>query len=984
MQSHAGGRGRGRGTARGALHDEASASPSQATLPSPLHAGRGRGRGRGTDAAERASSAATESASIGGAEMEELSSLTSGMSIASQGSARISREPSSIPHVPIAEGAISPHQLTPVTTVARRPGYGKLGFPIPLRANFLEMSVKRSMVLHRYEVTVKDRRGSRILDRDKCRKIFWELVGQNRGIFGKDSHLVYDDANGLFTLERLSTNEAEVHYYRPLEFGRREDPDFSMTVKLTNEFPLDLNEEGATFSLSSQFLDSLVTQKIRCPRESISARFYPFLQSAFLVSAPGAGISMGPGMEAWTGLYSAVKVCQKGVMLNADISTKVFYKVDMPLISFYLEILNDFRERSRRLNEADLRQATMNERQRSMLSDALKGLVLKLNYGNNVHMKFTDVGPPSSVQRFVLRREGTDENREITVQEYFYEYKDIELKFPNLPVIVCGPPRRNIFVPMELLHLSDNVQRVKKRLTQFQLAKLLRGTALDPTVRFQNILEMMNDIKLSEDLFLKTFDTEISGNFVSINGRVLSSPILELHSGFRLETRDGKWPLENRLTEVPNDETKIPSRVAFASVIVDRAVHRSELASPLKVLATSCTLFGMQFAQSGVGEIPQYEYNSSNGVDELRRIVLAFEKECKIWTSENDQFDLRPIIIFIVPEQSETYGAIKTVCDREEGIASQVMQAKTFRNMKGDPGRNSVAHNLVLKINAKLGGINNKVDQASLGWHMFSNDNDPTLFIGVDVTHPAPGSRNVSIAAVVGSVDISATRYGCSLRIQRRGCERVVYMVDSVKERVVEFYNMTGKKPAHVVIFRDGICNSEFIDIMSEEMNSVRAALYKIDVEYNPTISYIVVQKKHHTRFYAEPREYARCKHNVPPGTVVDDVITSPRMFDFYLCSHYGAIGSSRPAHYTVLYDTWELTADCWQQMCYALCYVYVRCARSVSIPAPVYYADLACTRARYFLDFISRSRGSQSGGGAVLDDRAVCVHRNAPKMFFV
>ena len=29
------------------------------------------------------------------------------------------------------------------------------------------------------------------------------------------------------------------------------------------------------------------------------------------------------------------------------------------------------------------------------------------------------------------------------------------------------------------------------------------------------------------------------------------------------------------------------------------------------------------------------------------------------------------------------------------------------------------------------------------------------------------------------------------------------------------------------------------------------------------------------------------------------------------------------------------------------MCHTYVRCARSVSIPAPVYYADLVATRAR-------------------------------------
>ncbi|EJW71184.1 hypothetical protein WUBG_17908, partial [Wuchereria bancrofti] len=50
----------------------------------------------------------------------------------------------------------------------------------------------------------------------------------------------------------------------------------------------------------------------------------------------------------------------------------------------------------------------------------------------------------------------------------------IRLKFPNLPVLHCGTLKRQDYFPMELLRLSDKVQRVKRRLTPFQIAKLIR------------------------------------------------------------------------------------------------------------------------------------------------------------------------------------------------------------------------------------------------------------------------------------------------------------------------------------------------------------------------------------------------------------------------------------------------------------------------------------------------------------------------------
>ncbi|KAJ1358684.1 putative protein tag-76 [Parelaphostrongylus tenuis] len=56
---------------------------------------------------------------------------------------------------------------------------------------------------------------------------------------------------------------------------------------------------------------------------------------------------------------------------------------------------------------------------------------------------------------------------------------------------------------------------------------------------------------------------------------------------------------------------------------------------------------------------------------------------------------------------------------------------------------------------------------------------------------------------------------------------------------------------------------------------------------------------------------------NIPPGTTVDTGIVSPEGFDFYLCSHYGVQGTSRPARYHVLWDDNNFTADEMQAITY-------------------------------------------------------------------
>ena len=61
--------------------------------------------------------------------------------------------------------------------------------------------------------------------------------------------------------------------------------------------------------------------------------------------------------------------------------------------------------------------------------------------------------------------------------------------------------------------------------------------------------------------------------------------------------------------------------------------------------------------------------------------------------------------------------------------------------------------------------------------------------------------------------------------------------------------------------------------------------------------------------------------------------------------------GTSRPGYYTVIEDDNDFSANDLQKMTYQLCHTYVRCTKSISIPAPVAYAHLVAYRARKYLN---------------------------------
>ena len=95
--------------------------------------------------------------------------------------------------------------------------------------------------------------------------------------------------------------------------------------------------------------------------------------------------------------------------------------------------------------------------------------------------------------------------------------------------------------------------------------------------------------------------------------------------------------------------------------------------------------------------------------------------------------------------------------------------------------------------------------------------------------------------------------------------------------------------PHKLIFFRDGVSEGQFPLVLRHEMNKIRNACQSINQAYKPAITFIVVQKRHHTRLFPVNRNDMKGKsENVPPGTVVDTVIVTPKLFDFFLCSHAG------------------------------------------------------------------------------------------------
>jgi len=264
-----------------------------------------------------------------------------------------------------------------------------------------------------------------------------------------------------------------------------------------------------------------------------------------------------------------------------------------------------------------------------------------------------------------------------------------------------------------------------------------------------------------------------------------------------------------------------------------------------------------------------------------------------------------------------------------------------------------------------------------------------TMMVGIDVTHPGPGSREgtPSIAAVVASVDDSFVQFPASLRIQQTKKEMLDELKDMLIERLLIYEKKNKTLPARIIVYRDGVSEGQFDSVLQEELPQILDAFKMMSTKqrgkYKPQVSIVICGKRHHAKFWATDSVHATKNGNTKPGTVVDKGVTGVFDFDFYLQAHAGLQGHVKATHYTVVYDENNLQADEIQQGTHDASYLYARATKAVSLIPAAYYADLACERGRCYLnDFLVDDKTTSAGGRGKLDkeEEAKRVFESAQK----
>ncbi|KAM4521292.1 protein argonaute-4-like isoform 3-T3 [Fundulus diaphanus] len=730
-----------------------------------------------------------------------------------------------------------------------------------------------------------------------------------------------------------------------------------------------------------------------------SMRYTPVGRSFF---SPPEGYyhPLGGGREVWFGFHQSVRPAMWNMMLNIDVSATAFYRAQ-PVIEFMCEVLDiqNINEQTKPLTDSQRVKFTKEIRGERIAASsssiqacgagpavtaslcARAGLKVEVTHCGQMKRKYRVCNVtrrPASHQTFPLQLEN-GQAMECTVAQYFKQKYSLQLKYPHLPCLQVGQEQKHTYLPLEVCNIVAG-QRCIKKLTDNQTSTMIKATARSAPDRQEEISRLVrlqgngpgwcpaaggcsnlpppplpqvksNSMVGGPDPYLKEFGIVVHNDMTEVTGRVLPAPMLQY--GGRVSTDTGRdcgrgLSPQNKTVATPNQGVwDMRGKQFYAGI-------------EIKVWAVAC------FA-------PQKQCREDllkSFTDQLRKISKdagmpiqgqpCFCKYAQGADSVEPMFKHLKmsyvglqLIVVILPGKTPVYAEVKRVGDTLLGMATQCVQVKNV--VKTSP---QTLSNLCLKINAKLGGINNVL----VPHQRPSVFQQPVIFLGADVTHPPAGDgKKPSIAAVVGSMDGHPSRYCATVRVQTSrqdtsqeqlfSQEVIQDLTNMVRELLIQFYKSTRFKPTRIIYYRGGVSEGQMKQVAWPELIAIRKACISLEEDYRPGITYIVVQKRHHTRlFCSDKAERVGKSGNVPAGTTVDSTITHPSEFDFYLCSHAGIQGTSRPSHYHVLWDDNCFTADELQLLTYQLCHTYVRCTRSVSIPAPAYYARLVAFRARYHL----------------------------------
>lgn len=286
------------------------------------------------------------------------------------------------------------------------------------------------------------------------------------------------------------------------------------------------------------------------------------------------------------------------------------------------------------------------------------------------------------------------------------------------------------------------------------------------------------------------------------------------------------------------------------------------------------------------------------------------------------------LVVALLPtSDAKLYSLVKDICVVKNAITSQCICSSTisFRGQLDMKKIAPVAGNVLRQIVNKAGYPSFKVQLslaasgASSSAASSSINVADTMFVGMDVSHeglapdvyrpPSASRRGMAGVGWVASTDAGeCIQFQSFVAFQPSGTELVLSARELMVKSLNVFKAKRGKFPAAVLIYRDGVADSQVAAFVRKEVQMFYGAFQDVGAP-NIKLTVLVVQKRISTRLYTKDSQGTVIA--APVGTVVDRDIVSASIADFYLMPVAAPPGAtSMPTRFLVVRDDCNLPAD--------------------------------------------------------------------------
>ena len=561
-------------------------------------------------------------------------------------------------------------------------------------------------------------------------------------------------------------------------------------------------------------------------------------------------------------------------------------------------------------------------------------------YGNFRAYRIGDVLIDKNIINTTINITNTEGKSEtLSLKNYYKMQYNINIKNDNQPLFIDidsmkSEENKKRYIVPELVYLTG-IDELEER----DRADIIAKSKFQPSIKVKKIEKGMSYLtqKNKKVINKKNKKTELpspdeirqewgivfSDNFVEVTGRCLNLPDLEFGGSKpeKPQISHGRFRQKRDISGVNFDNNNcclitFNSLVSLAKIDCDN-------------LCKACSAFGINFKFPTLFKLNSTKNNEI--INELRSLKIDNNKKI--------------VIVILDRNTKNLYPLIKDYLYTEKGITSQFMLHDENPNKGGKKKQNmsyysAVLNQMVVKANGELFRL-----------HFCKNlDSGPSMIIGIDTSKISGGTKYVISSSYNRKFNKFFTDIGNGKNTLD---DKTLYnLLKNCLDNFVKVNN--GYKPETIIIYRQGGNDKQTEKIMRNELPNILDLFSGDETKncfeknYIPKLTMFTVNKKTDLKFFEKNNNGYR---NIPMGTVIDQGVISPDLFEFYLQCPDVDRGCASPVHFLCVYNNNEnMTINDFEDISYKQSFYYWNWPGPIRVPAALKYAEVANTFSNKYL----------------------------------